>query len=226
MFYDRSWLIYMLPALILSMIASGRVQSAYNKYRQELSTLGLTGQEVANRILQNNGIMDIAVVRHEGTMTDHYDSRSGIIALSNEVFGGTSIASIAIAAHEAGHAVQLQEGYLPLKIRHALVGVTSFATSASYIFILLGIFFDNFFGQIGIVLFLIIVIFQVVTLPVEYNASNRALAELSHVGASEADLQSSKKMLNAAALTYLAAMLTALAQLLRLISIFGGRRRR
>lgn len=225
MFYDGTWFIYVLPALILSMIASGRVQSAYNKYRQQISMLGLTGQEVANRILQNNGIMDIAIVRHEGTMTDHYDSNKGIIALSSEVFGGTSIASIAIAAHEAGHAVQLSEGYLPLKIRHALVGVTSFATSASYIFILMGIFFNNFFGQIGIILFLIIFIFQVVTLPVEYNASKRALNELAFVGASEGDLKDSKKMLDAAALTYLAAMLTALAQLLRLISIFGRRRR-
>lgn len=225
MFYDGTWFIYVLPALILSMIASGRVQSAYNKYRQQLSMLGLTGQEVASRILQNNGIMDIAIVRHEGTMTDHYDSNKGIIALSRDVFGGTSIASIAIAAHEAGHAVQLSEGYLPLRIRHALVGVTSFATSASYIFILLGIFFNNFFGQIGIVLFLIIFIFQVVTLPVEYNASKRALNELAHVGATEVDLKDSKKMLDAAALTYLAAMLTALAQLLRLISIFGRRRR-
>lgn len=225
MFYDGTWFIYILPALIFSMIASGRVQSAYNRYRQEMSMLGLTGQQVAKQILQNNGIMDIAVVRHEGVMSDHYDSRKGIIALSSDVFGGSSIASIAIAAHEAGHAVQLEEGYLPLKIRHALVGVTSFATSASYIFILLGLFFDNFFGQIGIILFLIIFVFQVVTLPVEYNASKRALQELSAVGAPQSDIQASNKMLNAAALTYVAAMLTALAQLLRLISIFGRRRR-
>lgn len=225
MFYDGTWFIYILPALIFSMIASGRVQSAYNRYRQEMSMLGLTGQQVAKQILQNNGIMDIAVVRHEGVMSDHYDSRKGIIALSSDVFGSSSIASIAIAAHEAGHAVQLEEGYLPLKIRHALVGVTSFATSASYIFILLGLFFDNFFGQIGIILFLIIFVFQVVTLPVEYNASKRALQELSAVGAPQSDIQASNKMLNAAALTYVAAMLTALAQLLRLISIFGRRRR-
>ena len=162
MFYDGTWFIYMLPALIFSMIATGKVQSAYNKYRQEMSMLGMTGQQVAKQILQNNGIMDIAVIRHEGVMSDHYDSRKGIIALSSDVFGGSTIASIAIAAHEAGHAVQLEEGYLPLKIRHALVGVTSFATSASYIFILLGLFFDNFFGQIGIALFLIIFIFHIV----------------------------------------------------------------
>ncbi|NLD16061.1 MAG: zinc metallopeptidase [Tissierellia bacterium] len=225
MFYDGTWFIYMLPALIFSMIATGKVQSAYNKYRQEMSMLGMTGQQVAKQILQNNGIMDIAVIRHEGVMSDHYDSRKGIIALSSDVFGGSTIASIAIAAHEAGHAVQLEEGYLPLKIRHALVGVTSFATSASYIFILLGLFFDNFFGQIGIALFLIIFIFQVVTLPVEYNASKRALQELESVGATQSDVLASSKMLNAAALTYVAAMLTALAQLLRLLSLFGRRRR-
>lgn len=225
MFYDGTWFIYMLPALIFSMIATGKVQSAYNKYRKEMSMLGMTGQQVAKQILQNNGIMDIAVIRHEGVMSDHYDSRKGIIALSSDVFGGSTIASIAIAAHEAGHAVQLEEGYLPLKIRHALVGVTSFATSASYIFILLGLFFDNFFGQIGIALFLIIFIFQVVTLPVEYNASKRALQELESVGATQSDVLASSKMLNAAALTYVAAMLTALAQLLRLLSLFGRRRR-
>lgn len=225
MFYDGTWFIYMLPALIFSMIATGKVQSAYNKYRQEMSMLGMTGQQVAKQILQNNCIMDIAVIRHEGVMSDHYDSRKGIIALSSDVFGGSTIASIAIAAHEAGHAVQLEEGYLPLKIRHALVGVTSFATSASYIFILLGLFFDNFFGQIGIALFLIIFIFQVVTLPVEYNASKRALQELESVGATQSDVLASSKMLNAAALTYVAAMLTALAQLLRLLSLFGRRRR-
>ncbi len=225
MFYDGTWFIYMLPALIFSMIATGKVQSAYNKYRQEMSMLGMTGQQVAKQILQNNGIMDIAVIRHEGVMSDHYDSRKGIIALSSDVLGGSTIASIAIAAHEAGHAVQLEEGYLPLKIRHALVGVTSFATSASYIFILLGLFFDNFFGQIGIALFLIIFIFQVVTLPVEYNASKRALQELESVGATQSDVLASSKMLNAAALTYVAAMLTALAQLLRLLSLFGRRRR-
>lgn len=222
--YDSSWLIYILPALIFSMYASAKVQNAYKKYRQERSLLGLTGAEVAKRILENNNIFDIAVVKISGVMTDHYDSRNSVIRLSEEVYSGTTIASIAIAAHEAGHAVQLSEGYVPLRIRHALVGITSFATSASYIFILLGFFFNVMFGRIGIILFIIIFLFQVVTLPVEYNASSRAVDELALVGTSGEDLKGAKKMLNAAALTYVAAMVTALANVLRLISIFGKRR--
>lgn len=223
-YYDQSWIIFILPALLFSMYASAKVQNAYNKYKNKNSYLGMTGAEVAKRILANNNIVNIAVVKVSGVMTDHYDPRNNVIRLSQEVYSGTSIASISIAAHEAGHAVQLAEGYLPLKIRHALVSVTSFATSASYIFILLGFFFNAFFGRIGIALFLIIFIFQVVTLPVEYNASSRAVNELVAVGAQNEDVNSAKKMLNAAALTYVAAMITALAQVLRLISIFGRRR--
>lgn len=224
MFYDSSWFIFVLPALLFAMFASARVNSAYTKYRQERSYLGMTGQEVANRILMNNNIRDISVVQTQGVMSDHYDSRNKRIALSSEVYSGTSIASIAIAAHEAGHAVQLSEGYIPLLLRHSLVGVTQFATSASYIFILLGFFVDQFFGQIGIILFIIIFLFQVITLPVEFNASTRALNELAAVGAPREDLDKSNRMLKAAALTYVAAMLTALAQVLRLMSIFGRRR--
>lgn len=224
MFYDSSWFIFILPALLFAMFASARVNSAYSKYRQQRSKLGMTGQEVASRILSNNGINDISIVRTDGVLTDHYDSRNSTIALSDEVYGGSSIASIAIAAHEAGHAVQLAEGYMPLIIRHSLVGLTQFATSASYIFILLGFFIDMFFGRIGIILFIIIFLFQVVTLPVEFNASTRAVKELAAVGAPNEDLDSSQKMLRAAALTYVAAMLTALAQVLRLLSIFGRRR--
>lgn len=206
------------------MFASSKVNSAYQRYRQEMSYLNMTGQEVAKRILMNNGIRDISVVQTDGVMTDHYDSKNKRIALSSEVYNGSSIASIAIAAHEAGHAVQLAEGYLPLIIRHNLVGITQFSTSASYIFILLGFFVDVFFGKIGIILFIIIFLFQVVTLPVEYNASNRAVNELASVGARNEDLDRANKMLRAAALTYVAAMLTALAQVLRMVSIFGRRR--
>lgn len=206
------------------MFASSKVNSAYQRYRQEMSYLNMTGQEVAKRILMNNGIRDISVVQTDGVMTDHYDSKNKRITLSSEVYNGSSIASIAIAAHEAGHAVQLAEGYLPLIIRHNLVGITQFSTSASYIFILLGFFVDVFFGKIGIILFIIIFLFQVVTLPVEYNASNRAVNELASVGARNEDLDRANKMLRAAALTYVAAMLTALAQVLRMFSIFGRRR--
>lgn len=224
MYIDSSYFIFILPALLFAMFASSKVNSAYQRYRQEMSYLNMTGQEVAKRILMNNGIRDISVVQTDGVMTDHYDSKNKRIALSSEVYNGSSIASIAIAAHEAGHAVQLAEGYLPLIIRHNLVGITQFSTSASYIFILLGFFVDVFFGKIGIILFIIIFLFQVVTLPVEYNASNRAVNELASVGARNEDLDRANKMLRAAALTYVAAMLTALAQVLRMVSIFGRRR--
>lgn len=224
-YLDSGYLIFVLPALLFAMFASAKVRSAYEKYRRQASDLRLTGADVASRVLRNNNIHDINIVRVAGVMTDHYDSRNKIIALSDEVFSGTSIASIAIAAHEAGHAVQLEQGYLPLIIRHSLVKITQFATSVSYLLIILGFMIDIIFGKIGIIMYLIIFIFQVVTLPVEYNASSRALNELYAVGASDGDIQSSKKMLNAAALTYLAAMLTALAQLLRVIGLFGRKER-
>lgn len=222
--YNYSYLIYMLPALLFAFYASHRVSSSYNKYCREKSQLGLSGQEVARRILLNNGIKDIAIVKGHGQLTDHYDSTNSRISLSEEVFFGTSIASIAVAAHEASHAVQLEEGYLPLKIRHSLVGITQIASNASYFLILLGMFVNTFFAKIGILLYMVIFIFQVVTLPVEYNASSRAINELSLLGAGDSDISSSRAMLKAAALTYLAAMLTSLAEVLRLISIFGDRR--
>lgn len=190
------------------------------------SNLGMTGEQVAKAVLRRNGINDISVTRTQGQLTDHYDSKNKLIALSDAVYSGTSIASIAVAAHEAGHAVQLAEGYLPLQIRHTMVPITSIATSASYLFIMLGLLISDTFAMIGILMFGIIFLFQVVTLPVEYNASSRAVAELVAIGADQSDEQASKKMLNAAALTYVAAMLTALFELLRVIAIFGNNRRR
>ena len=218
--------IWILPALIFSLYASTKLTSAYSKYGQMRSNLGMTGEQVAKAVLRRNNISDISVTRTSGTLTDHYDSRNKIIALSDAVYSGSSIASIAVAAHEAGHAVQLAEGYLPLKIRHTMVGITSIATSASYLFIMLGLFINETFALVGIIMFGIIFIFQVVTLPVEYNASNRAVAELVAIGADQQDEEASKKMLNAAALTYVAAMVTALLELLRVIAMFGNRRRR
>lgn len=218
--------IWILPALIFSLYASTKLRSAYSKYGQMRSNLGMTGEQVAKAVLRRNNISDISVTRTSGTLTDHYDSRNKIIALSDAVYSGSSIASIAVAAHEAGHAVQLAEGYLPLQIRHTMVGITSIATSASYLFIMLGLFINETFALVGIIMFGIIFIFQVVTLPVEYNASNRAVAELVAIGADQQDEEASKKMLNAAALTYVAAMVTALLELLRVIAMFGNRRRR
>lgn len=208
------------------MYATFKLRGAYSKYSQMMSNLGMTGEQVAKAVLRRNNINDISVTRTQGTLTDHYDSRNKIIALSDGVYSGTSIASIAVAAHEAGHAVQLAEGYLPLQIRHSLVGITQIATSASYFFIMLGLLISDTFALIGIVLFGIIFLFQVVTLPVEYNASKRAVAELVAIGADQSDEQAAGKMLNAAALTYVAAMLTALFELLRVVSMFSNNRRR
>lgn len=223
-YYANNYLVYFILPLLLAIYSNFLIKKAYREYRSKRSNLGLSGYEVANLILRNNNIYDIKVIRAKGTLTDHYDSSKKIIALSDEVYSGNSIASISIAAHEAGHAVQLAEGYLPLIIRHRLVGVTQFATNISFILILLGFFVAPSFGRVGIIAYFVIFIFQLVTLPVEFNASSRALSELSKIGANSLDLTGAQKMLKAAALTYVAATVNSLVELLRLINIFGKRR--
>lgn len=212
---------YIIPALLLSLIAQGLISSRYSKYRSISNQMGITGAQVANAILRNNGIDYMPVKSIRGTMTDHFDPRSESISLSEEVYNGTSIASISIAAHEVGHAIQYSTGYFLLRLRAALVPITNFATQISFLFLLGGMLFNQRLATIGIFLFGFSFLFQVVTLPVEINASRRALNELEKLGISDVDAYGSEKMLSAAALTYVAAMASALGQLLRLISIFG-----
>ncbi len=224
-FFDSSMII-LIPAIILAMYAQSKVKSTYEKYVKVKSTKGYTGEETARAILDKNGLSDVRIEHINGTLTDHYDPRTRVLRLSDMVYRGNSIASSAIAAHEVGHAIQHSKEYAPLTFRNAIVPVVSFASNLSWIFILAGLFL-SFTGliDVGIILFSGSVIFQIVTLPVEFNASSRALVELESVGVLTRDeIPYSKKVLDAAALTYVAATATAIAQLMRLLVLRGRSR--
>ncbi len=221
------YLLWMLPLIILSAIASGAVQSNYNKYSKVMTRRGITGAQVAEKILQENGIYDVNVTKISGNLSDHYHPKQKYIGLSEGVYGSTSVAALGIAAHEAGHAVQYQVGYGPIKFRSAILPVANFASRASWILILLGLLLSDTVAVIGVGLFAVTVLFQLVTLPVEFNASRRALAVLEGGYLDEDELSGAKKVLSAAAMTYVVALLTSLWQLFRyVLIIFGGRRRR
>lgn len=219
-FYWDSTMIILLPAIILSAYASFKVNSVTSRYFKVRSARGMTGEQVARRILDFNGLSSVAIYPVKGTLSDHYDPRSRKINLSEDVYYGTSITSISVAAHECGHAIQHKESYVPLVIRSAIVPAVNFASSASWIIILMGFFVNKNLLWIGIVLFSATVLFQLVTLPVEFNASRRALVQLDSLGiVGQEEKYQSKKVLKAAALTYVAAALSAILQLLRLVVI-------
>ena len=224
MYYDSSWFIYVLPALIIGLIAQGKVKSAYNKFSRVNSGSGLTGAQVARRILDRNGLYDVVVEHTAGQLTDHYDPRTRIVRLSNSIYGGTSVASMSVAAHEAGHALQHADGYFPLLLRNNLAPIVNFSSRFVWIVILLGFLVSPFLIEVGIALYLGVVLFQVITLPVELNASKRALSQLEDGISPRESLKPAKSMLSAAAFTYVAATLTAIAELLRLIAITNRRR--
>lgn len=225
MYYDPTYII-LIPAIILTMYAQFKVSSTTNKYFRVRTQRGFTGEQAAREILNANGIYDVKIEMTGGTLSDHYDPRSRVLRLSRDVYRGTSITSVAVAAHECGHAIQHARGYAPLTIRGAIVPVVNFASNASWILILLGLFMSsfNFLLKIGILLFAATVVFQLVTLPVEFNASSRALDQIESLGiVSHEERRQSKKVLTAAALTYVAAAATAILQLLRLITIANSR---
>ena len=217
--YFDSTMIVLIPAIILAMYAQSKVKSTYEKYVRIASQKGYTGAEAARAILDRNGLTDVRIEHIRGTLSDHYDPRTRVLRLSDMVYRGTSISSSAIAAHEVGHAIQHARDYAPLRFRNAIVPVVNFASNLSWLFILAGLFL-SFTGliDIGIILFTGSVVFQIVTLPVEFNASSRALDELESVGVlTREEIPHSKKVLDAAALTYVAATATAVAQLVRLL---------
>lgn len=217
LYMDRTFLI-LIPAILLSIYASFKVSSTTKKYFKVRAMKGMTGQEVARRILDSNGLSSVPVNPVPGSLTDHYDPRGKTVSLSEEVFYGTSITSISVAAHECGHAIQDKESYVPMMFRSAIVPAVNFASSASWIIIMMGFFVSRQFLWLGIVLFSATVLFQVVTLPVEFNASSRALKQLESLGIVDLDEhKESKKVLNAAALTYVAAALASILQLVRLV---------
>ena len=231
--FDMTYVVLVLPCLILSLWASSNVNSTFRRYSNQFSSRHITGAEAAQRVLSANGVRGVRIDRVSGNLTDHFDPKTNVIRLSDDVFGSTSTAAIGVACHEAGHAVQYAEGYAPIKLRAAIIPVTNFGSRLAMPLILLGLLF-SFAGNfsytlvyLGIACFGLSLVFQLVTLPVEFNASRRALAAIEQGGIlTPEEQQGARKTLRAAALTYVAATATALAQLLRLIVLFGGRNRR
>lgn len=227
-YFDPTYILIIIAAII-SLIAQWRVNSAFSKYSRVASMSGMTGAQAARMILQSNGINDVSVQRISGKLTDHYNPSTKVLNLSESVYGSTSVAAIGVAAHECGHAIQHARGYFPLSLRTALVPVANIGSQLSWVFIIVGaiLSFNQTLITIGIIMFSAAVLFQLVTLPVEFNASARALEQLESNGILYRDeVSQTRRVLSAAALTYVAAAATAILQLLRLIILFGGRGRR
>ncbi|QSX08746.1 zinc metallopeptidase [Alkalibacter rhizosphaerae] len=222
--FDITMLI-LVPGLIFAAYAQGKVSSTYNRYLRVPNTRGLTGAQTARHILDRNGMTQVNIELVGGKLTDHYDPRKRVLRLSNEVFNGRSVAAVGIAAHEVGHAIQHQQAYGPLKIRNAIVPVVNLASKAAWVLFFIGFFFQvTGFMDLGILFFSGSVIFNLVTLPVEFNASRRAVVQLADNGLVLSDERVGvKKVLDAAALTYVAALLMSFLQLIRLIALRGSR---
>lgn len=214
---------------VLSLWASATVKSTYNKYSRVYSYSGLTGAQAAAQILRQAGIYDVRIEHVSGNLTDHYDPKARVLRLSDSVYGSNSVAAIGVAAHECGHAIQDQEDYVPLRFRSAFVPVANLGTQVAFPILLLGVFLgsSHFLIQVGLLCFFFGVLFQLITLPVEFNASGRAVRILRETGMmSDDELSKTKKVLSAAAMTYVAAAAASILSMLRLIILFGGNRRR
>ena len=227
--FDPTYFLVLIGA-VLSIMASARVRSTYSVYSKVGSRSGMTGAEAARRILNSQGIYDVSIQHVAGELTDHYDPSSKVLRLSSSVYGSTSVAAVGVAAHECGHAVQHARAYMPLKIRTALVPAANLGATIAWPLLIFGLLIsgrNSFLINLGILLFSLSVLFQLVTLPVELNASNRAMRLLEENGILYRDEVSDvRKVLSAAALTYVAAAAASLLQLLRVILLFGGRRDR
>lgn len=230
--FDWTYLVLVLPCILLSLWASSNVNSTFKKYSKQYSSRRLTGAEAAQRVLMANGVRGVRIERVSGNLTDHYDPRTNVIRLSDSVYSNTSTAAIGVACHEAGHAVQYAENYAPIKLRAAIIPLTNFGSKIAMPLILAGILmtflgsFSDTLVYLGIAAFGLSLVFQIVTLPVEFNASRRAMQAIESSNLlTESEQKGARKTLTAAALTYVAATAVALAQLLRLLVLFGGRRR-
>lgn len=224
-FWDSTYIYLIIPALIITGIAQAKVSSTFAKYSKVSNSRGLTGAKVARRILDMNGLRDIPVEHIRGKLTDHYDPRTKVVRLSDAVYNSDSIAAVGVAAHEVGHAVQHAKGYVPLKLRNTIIPVTQIGSKMAIPLFFMGMIFAmEPLMRAGIVLFATVVAFQLVTLPVEFNASSRAMNTLvdTEMLAGE-EVRGARKVLSAAAMTYVAALLMALAQLLRLIILTNRR---
>ncbi|MFR1178994.1 MAG: zinc metallopeptidase [Bacilli bacterium] len=229
-YFDYSYFLFMLPALILSLYAQIKVNSTFAKYSKIKNSNGLTGSEAAYKVLTQNGVTNVAVEHISGNLSDHFDPQTNIIRLSDSVYSSNSVAAVGVAAHEAGHAVQYANNYAPMKFRRVLVPITNIGSTLSIPLIFIGLLLPiqyDFIVNIGIALFSFAVLFQLVTLPVEFDASRRAITTLEQSGTLyDEELIGAKKVLSAAAMTYLAATFSAVMSLFRLILIAGNRRGR
>ena len=227
-YYEPTYILVLIGA-VLSLWASATVKSTYNKYSRVYSYSGLTGAQAAAQILRQAGIYDVRIEHVSGNLTDHYDPKARVLRLSDSVYGSNSVAAIGVAAHECGHAIQDQEDYVPLRFRSAFVPVANLGTQVAFPILLLGVFLgsSHFLIQVGLLCFFFGVLFQLITLPVEFNASGRAVRILRETGMmSDDELSKTKKVLSAAAMTYVAAAAASILSMLRLVILFGGNRRR
>ncbi len=229
MYFDPTYFLVLI-GVVLSLLASGKVKSTFARYSQMRNSRGLTGAQAAEQVLHTAGIYDVRIEQVRGNLTDHYDPRSKVLRLSDSVYGQTSVAAVGVAAHECGHAIQHARGYAPLKLRSTLVPVANFGSKLAWPLIIFGLFISGESSRIlinaGIIAFLGAVLFQLITLPVEFNASNRAIRMIADSGMMYGEeIKGAKKVLSAAALTYVASAATAILQLLRILILTGGRRR-
>lgn len=231
--FDWTYVVLVLPCIIFAMIASASVNSTFKRYSSQISSRRITGADAAKRVLSANGVYNVRIERVSGNLTDHYDPKSNVIRLSDSVYDSPSTAAIGVACHEAGHAVQYAQNYAPIKLRAAIIPITNIGSKLAMPLILIGLLFNalgNFsytMIYLGIACFGLSLVFQLITLPVEFNASRRALSTIDEAGLlTESEQVGAKKTLRAAAMTYVAAVAVSLAQLLRLILLFGSRRRR
>ena len=231
MYFDWTYVVLVLPCVIFSLIASNSVNSTFKKYSQQFSRRGITGAQAAERVLRANGVTGVQITRVAGNLTDHYDPKSNVIRLSDSVYSSTSTAAIGVACHEAGHAVQYAQSYAPIKLRAAIIPVTNLGSKLAMPLILIGLLLYAFesvsygFVYLGIACFGLSLVFQLITLPVEFNASRRAIHAIEDGELLTTEEQrGARKTLTAAAMTYVAATAVALAQLLRLLVLFGRRR--
>ena len=232
MYFDWTYIVLLTPALIFSMWASSRVNSSFNKYSRQYSRRGISAAQAARAVLNANGLSNVGIEHISGNLTDHYDPNAKIIRLSDGVYNSTSSAAIGIACHEVGHAIQHAQGYGPLKLRSAIVPITNIGAKLSTPLIVLGLILSSLsysfinLSYLGIICFAMCAFFQLVTLPVEFNASRRAMASIEQQGLLyEDEMEGTRKVLGAAALTYVAALAVSLMQLLRFVLLVAGRRR-
>lgn len=227
-YYGFEYFIYLVPGILLALYAQAKISSAYEKYGSINSKINISGAQAARKILDASGLYDVEIKMIGGRLTDNYNPSDKVLSLSKDVYENTSIASISIAAHEVGHAIQDKIDYKPLRFRESIVPMANLGSNLSVWFIIIGCFFSYFLTQIGVALFFFAVLFQIVTLPVEFDASRRAKLAIEDAGfLDQEEMKGTKEVLSAAALTYVGATLTAIGQFLRLLALTnGGRRRR